>query len=132
MYQSCPCRATASKWPEILAVNGGPDVRWAPVWDRIDEDFDEHLEEIRTFLRCPTVSASDDDMLATSPWAAASTPAVRCCARERQAPKNHSAWERFLLSRSLYPAIEQPATWPQPQASELPDPHGTTGRFPQP
>jgi acetylornithine deacetylase/succinyl-diaminopimelate desuccinylase-like protein len=43
---------------------GGPDVPWAPVWDRIDKDFDGHLEEIRNFLRCPTVSASDDDMLA--------------------------------------------------------------------
>ena len=43
---------------------GGPDIAWAPVWDRIDADFDEHLERIRNFLRCPTVSALDDDMLA--------------------------------------------------------------------
>jgi acetylornithine deacetylase/succinyl-diaminopimelate desuccinylase-like protein len=52
-------------------VNGGYDVLWAPVWDRIDEDFDEHLEEIRNFLRCPTVSASDDDMLAGAEYVAA-------------------------------------------------------------
>jgi acetylornithine deacetylase/succinyl-diaminopimelate desuccinylase-like protein len=52
-------------------VNGGYDILWAPVWDRIDEDFDEHLEEIRNFLRCPTVSASDDDMLAGAEFVAA-------------------------------------------------------------
>lgn len=50
---------------------GGPDVVWAPVWDQIDDDFDEHLEEIRNFLRCPTVSASDDDMLAGAEYVAA-------------------------------------------------------------
>ena len=43
---------------------------WA-VWDQIDEDFDGHLEEIRNFLRCPTVSASDDDMLAGAEYVAA-------------------------------------------------------------
>ncbi len=37
---------------------------WALAWERIDADFDAHLEEIRRFLRRPTVSASDDDMLA--------------------------------------------------------------------
>ena len=37
---------------------------WASAWERIDVDFDGHLEEIRRFLRRPTVSASDDDMLA--------------------------------------------------------------------
>ena len=37
-------------------------------------------------------------------------------------PKNPAAWERSRLSRSLYPAIEQPATWPRPEASEHPDP----------
>ncbi len=37
---------------------------WARAWERIDADFDRHLEEIRRFLRRPTVSASDDDMLA--------------------------------------------------------------------
>jgi acetylornithine deacetylase/succinyl-diaminopimelate desuccinylase-like protein len=50
---------------------GGPDVPWTPVWDRIDKDFDEHLEEIRSFLRYPTVSASDDDMLAGAEYVAA-------------------------------------------------------------
>jgi acetylornithine deacetylase/succinyl-diaminopimelate desuccinylase-like protein len=43
---------------------GGRDVPCSLAWDRIDADFEEHLEEIRNFLRCPTVSASDDDMLA--------------------------------------------------------------------
>ncbi len=43
--------------------SGGRDAPWSPAWDRIDADFEEHLEEIRNFLRCPTVSASDDDML---------------------------------------------------------------------
>jgi acetylornithine deacetylase/succinyl-diaminopimelate desuccinylase-like protein len=53
-------------------VNGdGTDVLWAPVWNRIDEDFDEHLEEIRNFLRFPTVSASDDDLLAGAEYVAA-------------------------------------------------------------
>jgi acetylornithine deacetylase/succinyl-diaminopimelate desuccinylase-like protein len=47
------------------------DALWAPVWNRIDEDFDEHLEEIRNFLRRPTVSASDDDMLAGAEYVAA-------------------------------------------------------------
>ena len=37
---------------------------WALAWERIDADFDGHLEEIRRFLQRPTVSASDDDMLA--------------------------------------------------------------------
>jgi acetylornithine deacetylase/succinyl-diaminopimelate desuccinylase-like protein len=37
---------------------------WIRAWERIDADFDGHLEEIRRFLRCPTVSASGDDMLA--------------------------------------------------------------------
>jgi len=41
------------------------------VWDRIEDDLDEHLEEIRNFLRCPTVSASDDDMLAGAEYVAA-------------------------------------------------------------
>jgi acetylornithine deacetylase/succinyl-diaminopimelate desuccinylase-like protein len=71
MSLSCLCRATASIWREIVVVNGGPDVLWARVWDRIDEDFHEHLQEIRNFLRCPTVSASDDDMLAGAEYVAA-------------------------------------------------------------
>ena len=37
---------------------------WARVWEQIDADLDEHLDTIRRFLQCPTVSASDDDMLA--------------------------------------------------------------------
>jgi oligopeptide/dipeptide ABC transporter ATP-binding protein len=37
---------------------------WARAWERIDADFDGHLEEIQRFLRRPTVSVSDDDMLA--------------------------------------------------------------------
>ena len=50
---------------------GGRDVPWSQAWDRIDADFEEHLEEIRNFLRCPTVSASDDDMLAGAEHVAA-------------------------------------------------------------
>jgi acetylornithine deacetylase/succinyl-diaminopimelate desuccinylase-like protein len=50
---------------------GGPDIPWAPAWDRIDVNFEGHLEEIRNFLRCPTVSASDDDMLAGAEYVAA-------------------------------------------------------------
>jgi acetylornithine deacetylase/succinyl-diaminopimelate desuccinylase-like protein len=50
---------------------GGTDALWAPVWNQIDEDFDEHVEDIRNFLRCPTVSASDDDMLAGAEYVAA-------------------------------------------------------------
>lgn len=50
---------------------GGRDAPWSLVWDRIDYDFDEHLEDIRNFLRCPTVSASDDDMLAGAEYVAA-------------------------------------------------------------
>ena len=37
---------------------------WARAWEQIDADFEAHLGEIRRFLRRPTVSASDDDMLA--------------------------------------------------------------------
>jgi acetylornithine deacetylase/succinyl-diaminopimelate desuccinylase-like protein len=72
MSRSCHCRATASIWRENPVVNGGgTDALWAPVWNQIDEDFDEHLEDIRNFLRCPTVSASDDDMLAGAEYVAA-------------------------------------------------------------
>ena len=49
---------------------------------------------------------------ATSPRAAASTPAVRCCARVRQAMRNLAALERSRPSKSLCLAITQPATWP--------------------
>jgi acetylornithine deacetylase/succinyl-diaminopimelate desuccinylase-like protein len=44
---------------------------WARVWERIDADFEGHLEEILRFLRRPTVSASDDDMLAGAEHVAA-------------------------------------------------------------
>ena len=44
---------------------------WIRAWERIDADFDGHLEEIRRFLRCPTVSASGDDMLAGAEHVAA-------------------------------------------------------------
>lgn len=44
---------------------------WSQVWEQIDADFDGHLEEIRNFLRRPTVSASDDDMLAGAEYVAA-------------------------------------------------------------
>ena len=50
---------------------GGRDAPWSQVWDQIDDDFDEHLEEVRKFLRCPTVSASDDDMFAGAEYVAA-------------------------------------------------------------
>src|SRR3712207_6060030 len=44
---------------------------WARAWERIDADFDGHLEGILSFLRRPTVSASDDDMLAGAEHVAA-------------------------------------------------------------
>ena len=44
---------------------------WSRAWERIDADFDGHLEEIQRFLRRPTVSASDDDMLAGAEHVAA-------------------------------------------------------------
>jgi acetylornithine deacetylase/succinyl-diaminopimelate desuccinylase-like protein len=47
------------------------DDPWTRAWDQIDRDFDDHLEEIRRFLRCPTVSASDDDMRAGAEFVAA-------------------------------------------------------------
>jgi acetylornithine deacetylase/succinyl-diaminopimelate desuccinylase-like protein len=52
---------------------GGPldPPPWARVWERIDADFDRHLEEILSFLRRPTVSVSDDDMLAGAEHVAA-------------------------------------------------------------
>jgi acetylornithine deacetylase/succinyl-diaminopimelate desuccinylase-like protein len=43
---------------------------WARAWEQIDADFDEHLDTIRRFLQCPTVSASDDDMLAGAEFVA--------------------------------------------------------------
>src|ERR687890_2205441 len=48
-----------------MKAGGPPDPPpWARAWERIDADFDRHLGEILGFLRRPTVSASDDDMLA--------------------------------------------------------------------
>jgi acetylornithine deacetylase/succinyl-diaminopimelate desuccinylase-like protein len=48
-----------------MKAGGLPDPPpWTRAWERIDADFDRHLEEILSFLRRPTVSASDDDMLA--------------------------------------------------------------------
>ena len=44
---------------------------WARAWERIDTDFEGHLEEIVRFLRRPTVSASGDDMLAGAEHVAA-------------------------------------------------------------
>ena len=44
---------------------------WSPDLGPDRRDFDEHLEEIRNFLRCPTVSALDDDMLAGAEQVAA-------------------------------------------------------------
>ena len=44
---------------------------------------------------------------------------ARCCARERQAPKNPAAWERSRLSKSWCPDIKQPAMWQRPESSEL-------------
>ena len=44
---------------------------WARAWEQIDADFDEHLDTIRRFLQRPTVSASDDDMLAGAEFVAA-------------------------------------------------------------
>ena len=44
---------------------------WARACEQIDADFEGHLEEIRRFLRRPTVSASDDDMLAGAEHVAA-------------------------------------------------------------
>ena len=43
---------------------------WAGTWERIDADFEDHLDTTRRFLRCPTVSASDDDMLAGAEFVA--------------------------------------------------------------
>ena len=53
------------------AGGGSNPAPWDRTWQQIDEDFDEHLQEIRRFLRCPTVSASDDDMLAGAEFVAA-------------------------------------------------------------
>jgi acetylornithine deacetylase/succinyl-diaminopimelate desuccinylase-like protein len=48
----------------VEAGDGPSPAPWARAWEQIDADFEEHLDTIRRFLQCPTVSASDDDMLA--------------------------------------------------------------------
>jgi acetylornithine deacetylase/succinyl-diaminopimelate desuccinylase-like protein len=55
-----------------VGAGGEPDsTPWARAWEQIDADFDGHLDTIRRFLRCPTVSASDNDMLAGAEFVAA-------------------------------------------------------------
>src|SRR5215210_3819001 len=67
-----PRRVSPAGSREVIDLKGGGrDVPWAQVWDQIDDDFDEHLEEVRKFLRCPTVSASDDDMFAGAEYVVA-------------------------------------------------------------
>jgi acetylornithine deacetylase/succinyl-diaminopimelate desuccinylase-like protein len=54
-----------------VRAGGGPSTApWSRAWEQIDADFEEHLGTIRRFLRCPTVSASDDDMLAGAEFVA--------------------------------------------------------------
>mgnify|MGYP003298956471 CR=1 FL=1 len=53
------------------AGKGPSPAPWARAWEQIDADFEEHLGTIRRFLQCPTVSASDDGMLAGAEFAAA-------------------------------------------------------------
>jgi acetylornithine deacetylase/succinyl-diaminopimelate desuccinylase-like protein len=48
----------------VEAGDGPSPAPWVRAWEQIDADFDEHLDTIRRFLQCPTVSAADDDMLA--------------------------------------------------------------------
>jgi len=67
-----PRRVSPAGSREVIDLKGGGrDAPWSQVWDQIDDDFDEHLEEVRKFLRCPTVSASDDDMFAGAEYVAA-------------------------------------------------------------
>jgi acetylornithine deacetylase/succinyl-diaminopimelate desuccinylase-like protein len=54
----------------VIAGRGPSQAPWARAWEQIDADFDEHLGTIRRFLQCPTVSASDDDMLAGAEFVA--------------------------------------------------------------
>jgi acetylornithine deacetylase/succinyl-diaminopimelate desuccinylase-like protein len=54
----------------VEAGEGPSPAPWARAWEQIDADFDEHLDTIRRFLQCPTVSASDDDMLAGAEFVA--------------------------------------------------------------
>jgi hypothetical protein len=101
---------------------GGPDVQWAPGWDRIDEDFDDHLVEIRKFLRCPTVSASDDDMLAGSqePRCLGEVPAL-----EEPVPGHraacHVAAAEGVRTRAHSGRFAQPRSMLQVRAGLTPD-----------
>jgi acetylornithine deacetylase/succinyl-diaminopimelate desuccinylase-like protein len=64
----------ASQSVEVREMNAGGILDpppWARAWERIDANFDRHLEGILSFLRRPTVSASDDDMLAGAEHVAA-------------------------------------------------------------
>jgi len=55
-----------------VEAGGGPTPPpWARAWEQVDADFEEHLDTIRRFLQRPTVSASDDDMLAGAEFVAA-------------------------------------------------------------
>ncbi len=55
-----------------MEAGRGPDpAPWAGAWEQIDAECDEHLDTIRRFLRCPTVSASNDDMVAGAEFVAA-------------------------------------------------------------
>jgi len=55
-----------------VETGGGPTPpAWARAWEQVDVDFEEHLDTIRRFLQRPTVSASDDDMLAGAEFVAA-------------------------------------------------------------
>ena len=54
----------------MKASRGPSQASWARAWEQIDADFEEHLGTIRRFLRCPTVSASDHDMLAGAEFVA--------------------------------------------------------------
>ena len=54
----------------MRAGTGPNQVPWVRAWEQIDADFDERLGTIRRFLQCPTVSASDDDMLAGAEFVA--------------------------------------------------------------
>jgi acetylornithine deacetylase/succinyl-diaminopimelate desuccinylase-like protein len=55
---------------EVKAGGRPGHAPWTRAWEQIDADFDAHLETTRDFLRCPTVSASDDDMLAGAEFVA--------------------------------------------------------------
>jgi acetylornithine deacetylase/succinyl-diaminopimelate desuccinylase-like protein len=56
--------ASEGEAPDVEAGERPSPAPWARAWEQIDADFDEHLDTIRRFLQCRTVSASDDDMLA--------------------------------------------------------------------